>query len=89
MCVGFIALWSNGYTSSINLSAVLLTTRNSDLDELATNNTLGEKPLPDFIRDAKLRFGILGTRETDSHFAGFGFGFGFEGTAAPLRNRNV
>ncbi|KAI0380356.1 hypothetical protein F5Y04DRAFT_258078 [Hypomontagnella monticulosa] len=89
MCVGCIALWSNGYTSSTNFSAVLLTTRNSDLDELAKNNTLGEKPLPDFVRDAKLRFGILGTREPDSHSAGFGFGFGFKGTVAPLGNTEL
>ncbi|KAI2783856.1 hypothetical protein F4815DRAFT_458231 [Daldinia loculata] len=81
ICVGFAALLSNGYTSSTAFSAVLLTTRNPDLDRLSTDNTLGAKPLPHPIRDTKLRFGILRTEGSESQA-----GFGLDGTVTPLEN---
>ncbi|KAI0106861.1 hypothetical protein F4814DRAFT_429247 [Daldinia grandis] len=79
ICVGFVALLSNGYTSSTAFSAVLLTTRNPDLDKLSTDDTLGAKPLPGFIRDTKLRFGILRTEGSEPQA-----GFGLDGTVTPL-----
>ncbi|KAF3065783.1 Formylmethionine deformylase-like protein [Daldinia childiae] len=81
ICVGFAALLSNGYTSSTAFSAVLLTTRNPDLDRLSTDNTLGAKPLPHPIRDTKLRFGILRTEGSEPQA-----GFGLDGTVTPLEN---
>ncbi|KAI0845703.1 hypothetical protein F5Y00DRAFT_245797 [Daldinia vernicosa] len=81
ICVGFAALLSNGYTSSTAFSAVLLTTRNPDLDRLSTGNTLGAKPLPNPIRDTKLRFGMLRTEGSESQT-----GFGLDGTVTPLEN---
>ncbi|KAI1137382.1 hypothetical protein F5Y05DRAFT_389183 [Hypoxylon sp. FL0543] len=79
--VGCMALLSNGYTGSTNFSSVLLTTRNPDLDRLAENNTLGQKPLPDYISETKLRFGVIGTRGSETVA-----GFGFDGTVEPLCN---
>ncbi|KAI1652991.1 hypothetical protein F4813DRAFT_376249 [Daldinia decipiens] len=81
ICVGFAALLSNGYTSSTAFSAVLLTTRNPDLDRLSTDNTLGAKPLPHSIRDTKLRFGILRAEGSESQA-----GFGLDGNVTPLEN---
>ncbi|KAI8964621.1 hypothetical protein F5Y11DRAFT_79555 [Daldinia sp. FL1419] len=81
ICVGFAALLSNGYTSSMSFSAVLLTTRNPDLDRLSADNNLGAKPLPQPIRDTKLRFGILQTEGSEPQA-----GFGLDGTVTPLEN---
>lgn len=79
MAIGFVALRNNGFTGSMAFSAVLLTTRNTDLDKLAENHYLGEKPLPDVVCNTKLQFGIIGTEETGNHA-----GFGLEGTVTPL-----
>ncbi|KAI1393011.1 uncharacterized protein F4822DRAFT_426206 [Hypoxylon trugodes] len=81
LCVGGVALWHNGYTSSTSFSAVLLTTRNLHLDQLAQGNTFGAKPVANSIKDTKLQFGILRTGESEVQA-----GFGFEGTVEPLRN---
>lgn len=77
--VGLAALMDNGFTGSTVFSAMLLTTRNPDLDRLAENNYLGEKPLPKVVGKTRLQFGIIGTRETMPHA-----GFGLEGTVRPL-----
>ncbi|KAI1105745.1 hypothetical protein F4804DRAFT_330996 [Jackrogersella minutella] len=77
--IGYMALRSNGYTGSTAFSSVLLTTRNPDLDRLAENNTLGQKPLLESIRDTKLRFGMIRTRECETQP-----GFGLDGTVTPF-----
>lgn len=71
MGIGAFALWSNGITSNTSFSAILLTTRNADLDALAQGHCLGADPLPDEIAGVKLRFGRLTRGEPASH-AGFG-----------------
>ncbi|KAI1806498.1 hypothetical protein F4811DRAFT_132375 [Daldinia bambusicola] len=81
VCVGFVALMKNGYTSSLSFSTVLLTTRNPDLDRLSMGNTLGAQPLPTRIRATKLQFGTLAPEGSEPHA-----GFGVDGTVAPLEN---
>ncbi|KAI1765118.1 hypothetical protein GGR53DRAFT_491079 [Hypoxylon sp. FL1150] len=82
MTVGLVALMDNGFTGSTAFSAVLLTTRNPDLDSLAENSHRGEKPLPKAIGNTRLQFGIVGTGETGPHA-----GFGLEGTVSPFGER--
>lgn len=57
--LGFYALVKNGVASDINFSTIMLTTRNTDLDELAKGSCLGGNPLPKRLREEKMMFGVI------------------------------
>ncbi|TGO79500.1 hypothetical protein BELL_0030g00030 [Botrytis elliptica] len=87
--IGLYSMHANGVSHSNSFSAIMLTTRNSDLDILARGKSLGSDPLPKSIKNPKLRFGPLvsqqapekiGSDESPRHVA-----FGFEGSVDELK----
>ena len=82
--IGGITLWSNGIVSSTTFSAILLTTRNPDLDSLAKGYSVGSDTLPAAIADVRLKFGRVDSERLTEHAA-----FGIEGTVTTLRKGDV
>lgn len=83
MClfVGGWAHFSNGYSVNASFSSILLTTRNPDLDGIATGQCLGAQPLDRNFGETKLQFGIVRTIDDIDHAA-----FGIRGTVRRLKN---
>lgn len=82
--IGGIALWSNGTVSSTSFSTILLTTRNTHLDNLARGYSLGSNALPDEIADVRLKFGRVDNERLAEQAA-----FGIEGTVTTLQKGDV
>lgn len=83
--MGFIALGKNGVASDGYFSTILLTTRNTMLDDLTAGSCLGGIPLPKELERLKLKYGELcGSENTDgvAHAA-----MGVEGQVSKLRKR--
>ncbi|KAF7948498.1 uncharacterized protein EAE97_003909 [Botrytis byssoidea] len=87
--IGLYSMHVNGVSHSNSFSAIMLTTRNPDLDILARGKSLGSDPLSKSIKNTKLRFGPLlsqqapdkiGSDESPRHVA-----FGFEGNVDELK----
>lgn len=87
--IGLYSMHVNGVSHSNSFSAIMLTTRNTDLDILARGKSLGSDPLSKSIKNTKLRFGPLlsqqapekiGSDESPRHVA-----FGFEGNIDELK----
>jgi hypothetical protein len=72
--LGLSALVANGVPSSNSFSQMLVTTRNPRLDNLVRGNCLGSRATTDkALRNIRLRFGEVGTREgSDLPHAAFG-----------------
>ncbi|KAK1761515.1 hypothetical protein QBC47DRAFT_370314 [Echria macrotheca] len=81
LALGLLAMKENGVTSSTAFSTVMLTTRNPDLDVLASGRWLGSKPLSNDIAKVKMRFGWLA--DADGESPGH-VGFGLDGTVVPI-----
>jgi hypothetical protein len=77
LAVGLHSLVENGYSAGTSFSSILLTTRNTDLDELARGYCLGESPLADEVGKRRLRYGLLDSQghNTDLKVSHAGFGF--------------
>ncbi|KUJ06311.1 uncharacterized protein LY89DRAFT_633084 [Mollisia scopiformis] len=87
LCVGFYSVLANGVVHSTAFSAMMATTRNSELDMLSTGHSLGAVPLATEMSGVKLRFGVLvknGVVEEDRDGARH-IGFGFEEDVLQLR----
>jgi hypothetical protein len=56
---GLWALHPNGYTGSTRFFAIILTTRNLELDEPAKGHCLGRQCDSDALKGTRLRFGVL------------------------------
>ncbi|OQE22468.1 hypothetical protein PENSTE_c010G08634 [Penicillium steckii] len=69
--IGLFALWGNGVPENTSFSNLLRTTRNPDLDALATGHCLGSDHLPDELKKVRLRFGEIETTRPFKH-ASFG-----------------
>jgi hypothetical protein len=89
--LGIFSLVDNGVVHSTAFSAVVATTRNTDLDALSKGHSLGALPLDKGMADVKLRFGELGKGDewrNDGQQEGEGavhIGFGLENGVARLR----
>lgn len=78
--VGFLALHENGVSQGTAFSSVLVTTRNSELDQLAVGHCLGRDPIGKEIGEVRLRFGEIvegagagsGAGEREYRHAAFG-----------------
>jgi len=57
--VGLSSFRENGVAHSTAFSAIVATTRNSELDILSKGHSLGAVPLEKLVAEAKLRFGEL------------------------------
>ncbi|KAF9888266.1 hypothetical protein FE257_008835 [Aspergillus nanangensis] len=73
IAVGLFALWDNGVSHNTSFSGVLRTTRNPDLDFLATGYCFGSDELTKEVRRVKLRFGEIETAPQTFKHAAFGY----------------
>lgn len=71
VALGLYSLHTNGVAHSTSFSALITTTRNSELDQLSRGHSLGALPLDKKMMDVKLRFGEL--PGGDGTHLGFGF----------------
>ncbi|KAH0543428.1 hypothetical protein FGG08_002286 [Glutinoglossum americanum] len=60
LAIGLQSYYSNGVSMGSGFLAILATTRNRRLDELAGGACLGADPMPEELRKVKVRFGDLG-----------------------------
>ncbi|KAB8296274.1 hypothetical protein EYC80_009048 [Monilinia laxa] len=68
--LGLYAFYANGVIHSTALSAIIATTRNPDLDNIAGGHSLRNTQLGRDIRDVKLKLGVLrGDRPEDERVA--------------------
>lgn len=83
--VGLDALVANGYSAETTFSSILLTTRNADLDDLATGHCLGERPLAKEVGRRRLRYGIVRSQAYDAAVKGSHACFGFADDVRELK----
>ncbi|KAF7897152.1 hypothetical protein EAF00_005380 [Botryotinia globosa] len=87
--IGLYSLHVNGVSHSNSFSAIMLTTRNPDLDVLAIGESLGSDPLSKSVKTPKLRFGPLlsqrGFEKRISNNSPRHVAFGLEGSVDALK----
>jgi hypothetical protein len=66
LLVGAWTIWQDGTTFSVGFSRIMVTTRNTTLDEISRGACLGNDPFPSELMHTKLKFGEL--NENDSEF---------------------
>ncbi|TEY50434.1 hypothetical protein BOTCAL_0276g00150 [Botryotinia calthae] len=86
---GLYSIYTNGVSHSNSFSAIMLTTRNADLDILARGKSLASDPLPENIKNTRLRFGLLiskqGFEKMGHDDSPRNIAFGFEGSVGELK----
>jgi hypothetical protein len=60
---GLFTIWEDGTTFSTGFSRILVTTRNTTLDDISRGACLGNDPFPMELMHTRLKFGVL----TDGH----------------------
>jgi hypothetical protein len=66
---GALTIWQDGTTFSTGFSRILVTTRNTTLDDISRGACLGNDPFPMELMHTKLKFGVL-TEHLDSEYHG-------------------
>lgn len=59
LLVGAWTIWQDGTTFSVGFSRIMVTTRNSTLDDISRGACLGNDPFPMELMHTKLQFGVL------------------------------
>ena len=85
---GIFTIWEDGTTFSTGFSRILVTTRNTTLDDISRGACLGNDPFPMELMHTRLKFGVL-SEGSESEFMGTeGFqhcAFGVVSEVAPVR----
>ncbi|KAF1834421.1 hypothetical protein BDW02DRAFT_588936 [Decorospora gaudefroyi] len=78
---GAFTIWQDGTTFSVGFSRILVTTRNTTLDDISRGACLGNDPFPMELMHTKLKFGVLadGSDPEYMHNDGFNGGGGYQG----------
>ncbi|KAF2713027.1 hypothetical protein K504DRAFT_369490 [Pleomassaria siparia CBS 279.74] len=59
LLIGAWTIWQDGTTFSVGFSRVMVTTRNTTLDDISRGACLGNDPFPGELMHTKLKFGVL------------------------------
>ncbi|KAG9190955.1 hypothetical protein G6011_09043 [Alternaria panax] len=62
---GAVTIWQDGTTFSTGFSRILVTTRNTTLDDISRGACLGNDPFPTELMHTRLQFGVLSDGEED------------------------
>jgi hypothetical protein len=85
---GIVTIFEDGTTFSTGFSRILVTTRNTTLDDISRGACLGNDPFPMELMHTRLKFGVL-SDGNESEYTGFeGFqhcSFGVASEVAPIR----
>ncbi|CAN9305328.1 unnamed protein product [Alternaria alternata] len=76
---GALTIWQDGTTFSTGFSRILVTTRNTTLDDIGHGACLGNDPFPMELMRTKLQFGALADGEED-----YLRNDGYQGSGGPL-----
>ncbi|KAJ4330230.1 hypothetical protein N0V95_010090 [Ascochyta clinopodiicola] len=85
---GIFTIWEDGVTFSTGFSRILVTTRNTTLDDISRGACLGNDPFPMELMHTRLKFGVLSEGSENEHMGTEGFqhcAFGVESEVAPIR----
>ena len=70
LLVGAWTIWQDGTTFSVGFSRVMVTTRNTTIDEISRGACLGNDPFPSELMHTKLKFGVLNENESEVEYMG-------------------
>ncbi|ORY10789.1 hypothetical protein BCR34DRAFT_485130 [Clohesyomyces aquaticus] len=59
LLIGLWTVWQDGTTFSVGFSRIMVTTRNSTLDDISRGACLGNDPFPMELMNTRLKFGVL------------------------------
>lgn len=85
---GIFTIWEDGTTFSTGFSRILVTTRNTTLDDISRGACLGNDPFPKELMHTRLKFGVLseGSENEYMHTDGFQHcAFGVVSEVVPIR----
>jgi hypothetical protein len=69
LAYGAFTIWEDGTTFSTGFSRILVTTRNTTLDDISRGACLGNDPFPIELMHTRLKFGVLNDH-TDNEYVG-------------------
>ncbi|KAJ4324635.1 hypothetical protein N0V94_001205 [Neodidymelliopsis sp. IMI 364377] len=85
---GIFTIWEDGTTFSTGFSRILVTTRNTTLDDISRGACLGNDPFPTELMQTRLKFGVL-SEGSESEYMGSEeaqhCAFGVESEVVPIR----
>jgi hypothetical protein len=85
---GMLTIWEDGTTFSTGFSRILVTTRNTTLDDISRGACLGNDPFPMELMHTRLKFGVLSEGSENEFMGEQGFqhcAFGVASEVAPIR----
>lgn len=88
---GALTIWEDGTTFSTGFSRILVTTRNTTLDDISRGACLGNDPFPMELMHTKLKFGVLAEGAEVEYVGGEGYqsvghcAFGVASEVRPVR----
>ena len=88
---GAFTIWEDGTTFSTGFSRILVTTRNTTLDDISRGACLGNDPFPMELMHTRLKFGVLAEGGEVEYVGGDGYqgvghcAFGVESEVGPIR----
>ncbi|KAF2994717.1 hypothetical protein E8E13_003419 [Curvularia kusanoi] len=85
---GLFTIWEDGTTFSTGFSRILVTTRNTTLDDISRGACLGNDPFPMELMHTRLKFGVLSEGSENEYMGSEGFqhcAFGVVSEVAPIR----
>lgn len=91
MLFGAFTIWQDGTTFSVGFSRILVTTRNTTLDDISRGACLGNDPFPMELMHTRLKFGVLAEGAEVEYMGGDGYqgvghcAFGVASEIGPIR----
>ncbi|KAF2824950.1 hypothetical protein CC86DRAFT_295509 [Ophiobolus disseminans] len=91
LAFGALTIWEDGTTFSTGFSRILVTTRNTTLDDISRGACLGNDPFPIELMHTKLKFGVLNEHTDVEYQNGDGYqgvghcAFGVASEVGPIR----
>jgi hypothetical protein len=88
---GALTIWQDGTTFSTGFSRILVTTRNTTLDDISRGACLGNDPFPMELMNTRLKFGVLNDLTDSGYLGGEGLpgvghcAFGVVSEIGPIR----
>lgn len=70
LAFGALTIWQDGTTFSTGFSRILVTTRNTTLDDISRGACLGNDPFPMELMHTRLKFGVLNEHAADFEYVG-------------------
>jgi hypothetical protein len=91
LAFGAFTIWEDGTTFSTGFSRILVTTRNTTLDDISRGACLGNDPFPIELMHTRLKFGVLSDHTDVEYMGGDGMqgvshcAFGVASEIGPIR----